>query len=187
MPLEHWKCMVLIHDLHNFQQNNAKTYHDTLFYPKLTKRTGKNKKIGNLIIPEKLWMSKVAKIWENFFFTQMSITSSKIMIFELAKNENWNSNIFPQTGFSQFWILAFKNFWDPMEKSHFFQKKAKNPNFKIPSISKKKLGKSSSTKFLYPLGWVNVQKISQIGDGLVTGRLVDSYKKSLLRNGWNWK
>jgi hypothetical protein len=64
-------------------------------------------------------------------FTQMSITSSKMKIFKLGKNKNSNSNIFPQIAFNRFWILAFKNFKDSMEKSHFFQKKkrAKNPDF----------------------------------------------------------
>jgi hypothetical protein len=108
-------------------------------------------------------------------FTQMS--SSKMKIFELAKNENSNSNIFPQTGFSRFWISAFKNFWDPMEKYYFFQKKQKNPNFKIPSRSKKKIGKKSF--YEYPLGESMLKKSAK--SEMVTGRLVDSYKKPLLK------
>jgi hypothetical protein len=60
-------------------------------------------------------------------------------IFELAKNENGNSNIFPQTGLSRFWILAFKNFWDPMEKRHFFQKKAKKSKFQNSVRIEKKI------------------------------------------------
>jgi hypothetical protein len=125
-------------------------------------------------------MSKVAKVLKKIFFTQMSITSSKMKIFELFKNKNWNSNIFPQTSSSRFWILAFKFFWDAMEKSHFFQKKQKNPNFKIPSRSKKKISeKSSSTKFLCPLGESMFKKSAK--SEMVTGRLVDSYKKPLLK------
>jgi hypothetical protein len=69
----------------------------------------------------------------------MSITSSKMKIFELAKNKNSNSNIFPQTDSSRFWILAFKNFWDQMEKTSLFQKKAKKSKFQNSvQIEKKK-------------------------------------------------
>jgi hypothetical protein len=110
-------------------------------------------------------MSKVAKIWENFFFTQMSITSSKLKIFELAKNENLNSNIVSQTGFSRFWILAFKNFWDPMEKSHFFQKKAKKSKFQNSVQIDFFFGQKFFYEVLISIRRINVQKISQIGDG----------------------
>jgi hypothetical protein len=101
-------------------------------------------------------------------------------IFELSKNKNSNSNIFPQTGFSRFLILAFKHFWEPMEKSHFFQKskKIKISEFR-PDLKNKNFGKKSSTKFLYPLG-ESMFKNSAISE-MVTGRLIDSYKKPLLR------
>jgi hypothetical protein len=75
--------------------------------------------------------------------------------------------------------LAFKNFAASIEKCHFFQKKAKNSKFR-PDRKKIISEKSSSTKFLYPLGESMLKKSAK--SEMVTGRLVDSYKKPLLKN-----
>jgi hypothetical protein len=96
--------------------------------------------------------------------------------------------------------MAFKNFWDPMEKSHFqkilgsngknslsknfgIKKAKKNPNFKIPR-NRKKMKKSSSTKFLHPLGESMFKKSAK--SEMVTGRLDDYYKKPLLIYPPSW-
>jgi hypothetical protein len=106
----------------------------------------------------------------------MSITSLKMNIFELFKNENWSLYICPQTDSSQFLSLAFKNCAASIEKCHFFQKRPINQEFKIPSRSKKKLlRKKFFHEVFISIGRINVQKISQIGDG----HLVGSYKRPL--------
>jgi hypothetical protein len=66
-----------------------------------------------------------------------------------------------------------------MEKSHFFQKNKKIQISKFRPDRKKKIGKSSSTKFLYSLGESMFKKSAK--SEMVTGRLVDSYKKPLLK------
>jgi hypothetical protein len=89
---------------------------------------------------------------------------------KLSQNRNLSSNIFPQTGFSQFLSLAFKSCAASKEKYHSFQKKAKKSKIQnFVQIEKKYFGKNSFTKFLYPL---EKSMFSQIR---VTGRLVDSY------------
>jgi hypothetical protein len=72
----------------------------------------KKQKIGNLIISEEIMSVQCCQNLEK---------KIHVNVHNFIKNSN--SIIFPQTGFSQFWILAFKKFWDPMEKSDFFQKK----------------------------------------------------------------
>jgi hypothetical protein len=67
-------------------------------------------------------MSKVVKILKKIIFMQMSITSSKINIFELFENQNLSSNICPPTSFSQFLSLSFENFAVTIERSSFFKK-----------------------------------------------------------------
>jgi hypothetical protein len=48
----------------------------------------KKQKIGNLIISEEITSVQSCQNLEKKMFTQMSITSSKMKIFELTKNEN---------------------------------------------------------------------------------------------------
>jgi hypothetical protein len=84
-----------------------------------------------------------------------------------------------------FWLS--KIFGIQWKKVTFFKKEQKNPNFKIPSRSKKNFfGKKFFYEVLTSIRRINVQKISQIGDGqLVTGRMVDSYIKPLLQDASN--
>jgi hypothetical protein len=61
-------------------------------------------------------------------------------------------------------------------KSHFFKKKSKKVQIsKFRPDRKKKSEKKSSSKFLYPLGESMFKKSAKLE--MVTGRLVDSYKK----------
>jgi hypothetical protein len=100
-------------------------------------------------------------------------------IYELFKNKNSISNICPPTDFSQFLSLGFGSFAVSIEKVTFFEKKAKKYKFlnSVENEKKNNFGKKIFYEVLISIGRINVQKISQIGDG----HLVDSYKKPLLK------
>jgi hypothetical protein len=64
-------------------------------------------------------------------------------------------------------------------KSHFFQKKAKKINFFNSVKNEKKISEEIfATEFFYPLGESMFKKSAK--SEMVTGSLVDSYKKPLL-------
>jgi hypothetical protein len=63
--------------------------------------------------------------------------------------------------------LGFENFAAPIEKSHYFQKKAKKSIFlnSVENEKKTDFGKKFFYDVLISIERINVQKISQIGDG----------------------
>jgi hypothetical protein len=77
--------------------------------------------MGNLMIFEEMMMDEILKI----FFTQMSITSSKMKFFELFKNKNFSSKNLSINWLQSVWpsiSLVFANCVASIERYHFFQK-----------------------------------------------------------------
>jgi hypothetical protein len=108
-------------------------------------------------------MSKVVKILKKLFFTQMFITSSKMNSFELFKDKKLKFKYLYTNWFQSIFEFGFQKLCSFNRKMSLLLKRAK---------------KSKIQKFLYPSGESMFKKSTK--SEMVTGRLVDSYKKPLL-------
>jgi hypothetical protein len=130
---------------------------------------------------EKNWNGYFDNLHQNYDCPKLSrfITSSKMNIFESQKTKKLKIKYVSTNWFQSIFEFGLRNFCSSNRKSHFFQKSEKIKKFKFRGEWRKTISEqSSSTKFLYPLGESMFKKSAK--SEMVTGRLVDSYKKPLL-------